>query len=46
MATRTNVRTCQACKKGLSEGLQVAFLGGSVMGLSVVSLGVFGLSFC
>jgi len=46
MATRANVRTCEACKKGLSAGLQVAFKGGAVMGLSVVSLGVFGLSFC
>lgn len=44
IATLANVRTAEACKKGLSEGLDVAFGAGSVMGLSVVSLGLLGVS--
>jgi len=43
-ATTSNVRTCQAAgKKGLTEALNVAFLGGSVMGISVASVGIIGL---
>jgi len=43
-ATTSNVRTCQAAKKsGLAEALNVAFLGGSVMGISVASVGIIGL---
>ncbi|MCD4782586.1 MAG: sodium-translocating pyrophosphatase [Candidatus Eremiobacteraeota bacterium] len=43
-ATKANVRTCQAAKDGgTPAALSVAFLGGSVMGILVASLGVVGL---
>lgn len=45
IATRGNVRTAAAAQKGLSEGLNVAFRAGAVMGLSVVAIGLSGLSF-
>ncbi len=44
VATKANVRTTQACRTSLGKGLEVAFAGGSVMGLGVVGLGVLGLS--
>ena len=44
VATIANVRTAQACRKSLNEGLKVAFAGGSVMGLAVAGLGILGLS--
>jgi K(+)-stimulated pyrophosphate-energized sodium pump len=43
VATKANVRTANAARKGLSEGLKIAFAGGSVMGMGVVGLGVLGL---
>jgi len=43
VATRANVRTTAAARKGLQEALQVAFSGGAVMGMSVVGLAVVGL---
>ncbi len=43
VATKANVRTTQAARTSLAEGLNVAFNGGSVMGLGVVGLGVLGL---
>lgn len=44
IATRSNVRTTQAAKTSLNKALIIAFSGGSVMGIGVVSLGVLGLS--
>ena len=43
VATKANYRTAQAARTGLSKALEIAFAGGSVMGLSVVGLGVIGL---
>ncbi len=44
VATKANVRTTNAARTGLNQALEVAFAGGSVMGLGVVGLGVLGLS--
>lgn len=44
IATRANVRTTNAARTSLGSALQVAFTGGSVMGMGVVGLGVLGLS--
>ena len=43
VATKANVRTTQAARTSLGRALEVAFGGGSVMGLGVVGLGVLGL---
>lgn len=43
-ATKANVRTTQAARTSLEKALEIAFAGGSVMGLGVVGLGVLGLS--
>ncbi len=43
VATKANVRTTNAARTSLGAGLEVAFAGGSVMGLGVVGLGVLGL---
>ena len=43
VATKANNRTTHAARTGLAPALNVAFTGGSVMGLSVVGLGVIGL---
>ncbi|OIO54414.1 sodium-translocating pyrophosphatase [Candidatus Peregrinibacteria bacterium CG1_02_54_53] len=42
-ATNANVRTTQAATISLSGALRVAFLSGSVMGLTVVGIGLIGL---
>lgn len=44
VATKANVRTTNAARTGLDRALEVAFAGGSVMGMGVVGLGVLGLS--
>merc|ERR1719181_1078878 len=45
VATDGNVRTTVACTKGsLNDGLTVAFTTGSIMGFTVVGLGLFGVS--
>lgn len=43
VATKANVRTTNAARTGLAKALEIAFAGGSVMGLGVVGLGVLGL---
>jgi len=43
VATKSNNRTTHAAETSLAKALNVAFSGGSVMGLSVVGLGVLGL---
>jgi len=43
VATKANVRTTAAARTSLGRALEVAFAGGSVMGLGVVGLGVLGL---
>ncbi len=42
-ATSANTRTAAAARGGLNAALQVAFAGGSVMGLSVAGLALLGL---
>lgn len=45
VATKANVRTANAAmKSGMSKALTIAFSSGSVMGLSVVGLGLMGIS--
>ncbi|MGY8929130.1 MAG: sodium/proton-translocating pyrophosphatase, partial [Flavobacteriales bacterium] len=44
IATEANVRTAEAAKTSLSKALKVSFAGGTVMGLGVAGLAVFGLS--
>ncbi|MDG1570924.1 sodium-translocating pyrophosphatase [Robiginitalea sp. M366] len=44
VATKANVRTTNAARNSLGKALEVAFAGGSVMGMGVVGLGVLGLS--
>ena len=43
VATKANVRTTNAARTSLGKALEVAFTGGSVIGLGVVGLGVLGL---
>ncbi len=43
-ATKANVRTAVAAnEKGASEALNIAFYGGSIMGLTVAAMGLFGV---
>ena len=44
IATASNCRTANACQEGLNRGLRVAFSAGSVMGFTVVGLGLFDIS--
>ena len=43
VATKANVRTANAAQDSLGKALEIAFAGGSVMGLGVVGLGILGL---
>ena len=44
VATLSNARTTQGASESLNTGLRVAFSSGAVMGLTVVGLGLLGLS--
>ena len=44
IATLANSRTANACREGLNRGLRVAFSAGSVMGFTVVGLGLLDIS--
>ena len=44
VATEANVRTTNAARTGLVAALQVAFSGGTVMGMVVAGLGICGLT--
>ncbi len=44
VATLSNTRTAEACRKGIGDGLRVAFRSGTVMSMCVVGLGLLGLS--
>ena len=45
IATEANARTAEAAKTSLPKALKVSFGGGTVMGLGVAGLAVFGLAF-
>ncbi|MEE0945194.1 MAG: sodium-translocating pyrophosphatase [Acutalibacteraceae bacterium] len=44
IATLANSRTANACQEGLNRGLRIAFSAGSVMGFTVVGLGLLDIS--
>lgn len=44
IATNANARTCNAASESLNKGLRVAFSSGSVMGFTVVGLGLLDIS--
>jgi K(+)-stimulated pyrophosphate-energized sodium pump len=44
IATYANSRTANGAREGLNKGLKIAFASGSVMGLTVVGLGLFDIS--
>src|SRR3989339_841314 len=44
IATKSNARTAFAAKKSLNDGLKIAFHSGAVMGLTVVGLGLLGVT--
>ena len=44
IATASNARTAQAASESLNKGLRIAFSSGSVMGFTVVGLGMFDIT--
>ena len=44
IATSSNARTANACREGLNAGFRVAFSAGTVMGFTVVGLGLFDIT--
>ena len=44
IATASNARTANACQESLNSGLRVAFSAGTVMGFTVVGLGLLDIS--
>ncbi len=44
IATKSNGKTSCAAMKGMNEALKVAFTGGSVMGMTVVGVGLLGIA--
>ncbi len=44
VGVKANTRAAQACTKGTKQGFDVAFFGGSVMGLAVVGVALIGVS--
>lgn len=44
VAVRANTRTASAANRGLHEGLRVAFGSGAIMGMSVVSFSLIGMT--
>ena len=44
VAVRANVRTAAAAMQGLNSALRIAFSSGSVMGLTVVGIGLLGIT--
>jgi K(+)-stimulated pyrophosphate-energized sodium pump len=44
VATASNAKTAEGARQSLNKGLRIAFTAGSVMGLTVVGLGLLGIS--
>jgi K(+)-stimulated pyrophosphate-energized sodium pump len=44
IATSSNAKTTEGCRKSLNDGLHIAFSSGTVMGMSVVGIGLLGVS--
>ncbi|HCP07154.1 MAG TPA: sodium-translocating pyrophosphatase, partial [Synergistaceae bacterium] len=46
VATRANGKTAFAAGQGMNPALRIAFTGGTVMGMSVVGIGIIGIIVC